>query len=325
MMTTIAIRPFIFTILSVFAISAGILGQDDHGGHGAEAVKNTGGAATGILLLAHGGKENWNEEVKKIAVAVDKVMPVEAAFGMATKRNIQDAADRLIKRGVSEIVAVPLFVSSHSSVITSTEYLLGLRKEAPADLAVFAKMDHGHGGHDSHQAADNSFDPTTPIKSSVKIRMLPALDRHPLVAEILMSRAAAISKDPANEVVVLVAHGPVDEDANNLWLADMAALAKQMSAGHKFKRIEYMTVRDDAPDPIRSNATAELRKVVERASGEGNRVLIVPLLLSYGGIEQGVKKRLEGLQYTIPGQGLLPDARLEKWVLSSVRETSAKK
>ena len=98
-----------------------------------------------------------------------------------------------------------------------------------------------------------------------------------------------------------------------------------MSAGHKFKRIEYLTVRDDAPDPIRSNATAELRKVVERASGEGNRVLIVPLLLSYGGIEQGVKERLEGLQYTIPAQGLLPDARLEKWVLSSVRETSAKK
>lgn len=324
-MTTNAIRYFVFSVFTVFVVSLGILGQHDHGGHGAEAVKKAGGSGTGILLLAHGGKENWNEEVKKIAAAVDKSMPVEVAFGMATKRNIQDAANRLIKRGVSEIVAVPLFVSSHSSVITSTEYLLGLRKAAPADLAVFAKMDHGHGGHDSHQSADNSFDPTTPIKSSVKIRMLPALDRHPLVAEILMSRAAAISIDPANEVVVLVAHGPVEEEENNLWLADMAALAKLMSAGHKFKRIEYLTVRDDAPDPIRSNATAELRKVVERASGEGNRVLIVPLLLSYGGIEQGVKERLEGLQYTIPAQGLLPDARLEKWVLSSVRETSAKK
>jgi len=322
-MTTITIRYFVFSVLAVCAMSLGILGQHDHGGHGAEAVKNTGGAATGILLLAHGGKENWNEEVKKIAAAVDKSVPVEVAFGMATKRNIQDASDRLVARGATEIVAVPLFVSSHSSVITSTEYLLGLRKDAPAALASFAKMDHGHGGHDSHMAADKSFDPTTPIKSTVSIRMLPALDRHPLVAEILMSRAAAISKDPENEVVILVAHGPVEEEENNLWLGDMAALAKQMATGHKFRRIEYLTVRDDAPDPIRSNATAELRKVVETASAEGKRVLIVPLLLSYGGIEQGVRKRLDGLQYAIPEQGLLPDARLEKWVLSSVRETSA--
>ncbi len=319
------IRHFAFSLLTVVVMSLGIFGQHHHGGQDAQAVKKAGGSGTGILLLAHGGKENWNEEVKKIAAAVDRVMPVEVAFGMATKRNIQDAADRLVKRGVTEIVAVPLFVSSHSSVITSTEYLLGLRKDAPAALASFAKMDHGYGGHDSHLAADKSFDPTTPIKSSVGIRMLPALDRHPLVAEILMSRAAAISKDPANEVVVLVAHGPVEEEENNLWLGDMAALAKQMAAGHKFKRIEYLTVRDDAPDPIRSNATAELRKVVETASAEGNRVLIVPLLLSYGGIEQGVRKRLEGLQYVIPEQGLLPDARLEKWVLSSVRETSARK
>ena len=37
-------------------------------------------------------------------------------------------------RGVTEIVAVPLFVSSQSSVITSTEYLLGLRVDAPNDL-----------------------------------------------------------------------------------------------------------------------------------------------------------------------------------------------
>lgn len=324
-MRTIKFRHLTLSFLVGLVSAFGALAQHDHDGHEQKPKDKDSRAATGILLLAHGGKENWNEEVRKIAAAVDRSLPVEIAFGMATKRNIRDAADRLVKRGATEIVVVPLFVSSHSSVITSTEYLLGLRKEAPADLAVFAKMEHGHGGHDSLQAPDKSFDPTTPIKTSARIRMLPALDRHPLVAEILVSRAAAISKDPSNEVVVLVAHGPVEEEENNLWLADMAALAKQMEVGHKFKRIEYLTVRDDAPDPIRSNATAELRRVVERAAAEGNRVLIVPLLLSYGGIEQGVKKRLEGLQYTIPDQGLLPDARLEKWVLRSVREAEKRR
>ncbi len=318
----------IATIGSIFALIAGISiqAQTGHTGHHPQPAASaaSGAKVRGILLLAHGGSAGWNEEVKKIAAEVNKSTPVEIAFGMATKRNIQTAADRLIARGVAEIVAVPLFVSSHSSVITSTEYLLGLRKVAPAALAVFAKMDHGHGGHGSHQPADSSFDPTTPINSSVPIRIAPALNSHPLVAEILSSRASSISRTPSNEVVILVAHGPVSEEENNRWLADMATLASRIDAKHQFKRVEYLTVRDDAPDPIRSNATAELRRVVEKASAEGSRVLIVPLLLSFGGIEEGVKKRLDGLDYTMAGQGLLPDDRLAKWVLASAADGTGK-
>lgn len=55
--------------------------------------------------------------------------------------------------------------------------------------------------------------------------------------------------------------------------------------------------------------------MVERASGEGNQVMIVPLLLLYGGIEEGIKKRLEGLGYTVAQQALLPDERLASCVM----------
>src|ERR671915_401784 len=77
---------------------------------------------TGVLLLAHGGKPDWNDRVTAIAKAVSPSYPTEVAFGMATRANIQAAVDRLTANGVSRIVAVPLFVSSHSSVVTSTEY-----------------------------------------------------------------------------------------------------------------------------------------------------------------------------------------------------------
>jgi hypothetical protein len=271
-------------------------------------------AKTGILLLAHGGSKQWNDEVSKLAAQVNETAPVEVAFGMATKRNIQNAVDRLAARGISRIVAVPLFVSSHSSVITSTEYLLGVRKEAPPELAVYAKMDHGHGEHHTN---DSMIDPTTPVKSPVSIRMAGALNRHQIVSDILLARALSISREPEREAVVIVAHGPVSDEENAKWLADMAALAERMKMASRFRRIEYLTVRDDAPDPIRSQATAELRSVVERATNDGNKVLIVPLLLSYGGIEDGIRKRLEGLSYTICRQALLPDERLARWVLLS--------
>ncbi len=279
-------------------------------------------ARTGILLLAHGGKANWNNEVMKVAAAVDKTAPVEVAFGMASKRSIQQAIDGLAARGVTEIVAVPLFISSHSSVITSTEYLLGKRKQAPSELAAFARMDHGSGSsgsHDSHGSTAPPIDPMTPVVSRIPIRMAPALGSHPVVADILLSRTTDISTEPANEVVVVVAHGPVSDDDNERWLADMKLLVDRMRAKSKFKRIEYLTVRDDAPEPIRSRAAAELRGIVQRAADERSRALVVPLLLSYGGIEEGVKKRLEGLDFTITGQALLPDERIADWVLGSVK------
>lgn len=275
----------------------------------------------GILLLAHGGSQNWNNTVNELAAGVNKNTPTEVAFGMANKRSMDHAVQQLAARGVQQIVAVPLFISSHSSVITSTEYLLGLRQEAPPDLAIFARMKHGH-GVSSHAVIDASFDPTTPIKSPVPIRMTSALDRHPLVAEILLARASKISQEPKSEVVVIVAHGPVPDDDSAKWLADMQSLAERMRAASSFRRIEYLTVRDDAPEEVRAKATAELRKVVEMATGEGSRVLVVPLLLSYGGIELGIKKRLEGLSYTMSPQGLLPDERLAEWVLLAVHGKS---
>lgn len=56
----------------------------------------------------------WNEEVNKLAASVDKTTPTEVAFGRATKRNIQNAINNLVARGVTEVVAVPLFISSQA-------------------------------------------------------------------------------------------------------------------------------------------------------------------------------------------------------------------
>jgi sirohydrochlorin cobaltochelatase len=278
-------------------------------------------ADSGILLLAHGGKPEWNARVTELAAQVDKRKPTEVAFGMATRANIQRAIDRLVERGVTEIVAVPLFVSSWSSVITSTEYLLGRRAVPPAALATYARMNHGHGsgqaangpeGHAGHAAEDG----TSPVKSPVPIRMTPALNDHPMVAEILASRARSVGQNPAAEALVIVAHGPNEEEDNRRWLADMASLAKRLATIEKFSSIDYLTVRDDAPKPVRDRATAELRAIVEKRTAAGQRVIIVPLLISFGGIENRLRERLDRLSYTMAEAGLMPDDRLVNWVLA---------
>ncbi len=280
-------------------------------------------ARPGVLLLAHGGAQQWNERVVAVAKAIDSTQPAEVAFGMASRASIVAAIDRLKARGVTEVVAVPLFVSSHSSVITSTAYLLGLRPDAPADLKLFAKMDHSaHGApaaaaeHAGHAAA---ADPSSPIAVGLPVRLTPAFNRHPLIGQIVADRAHSISATPANEAVILVAHGPVPDADNRRWLEDMAVLAEQVRAASPFASVDYMTVRDDAGPAMREAATKDLRDRVSRQLAAGRKVLIVPHLLSFGGIEQGLRQRLEGLDYTMTAQALMPDDRITQWVLASIR------
>jgi hypothetical protein len=141
-----------------------------------------------------------------------------------------------------------------------------------------------------------------------------ALDHDPVVTEILLSRARAISRDAPSEVVIVVAHGPSSDEENRRWLNDMDIVARGIGDAMAFARVESLTVRDDAPKPIRDVAARQLREAVTRATDEGHRVLIVPLLMAYGGIEKGIRQRLEGLAYQMATEGLLPDDRLAGWV-----------
>ena len=153
----------------------------------------------------------------------------------------------------------------------------------------------------------------------MKIRMTAALDRHPLIGAIVADRAKSISTTPEKEAVILVAHGPVPDDDNRRWLEDMAVLAKQTIASAPYASVDYVTVRDDAGPAMRAAATAELREKVQAQVALGRRVLIVPHLMSFGGIEQGVRKRLDGLEYTMTEQALMPDDRIVQWVMVSAR------
>ena len=56
-------------LVTLFAIAAmPIFAQHDHSSHTAMTAKNK----TGVLLLAHGGKAAWNDEVSGVAAEVGK-------------------------------------------------------------------------------------------------------------------------------------------------------------------------------------------------------------------------------------------------------------
>lgn len=272
-------------------------------------------AALGVLLLAHGGAPEWNAEAERVRARVDAKAPAALALGMADPATIQAGIDALQARGVGRIVAVPLFVNSRSEVLDQTRYVLGLRDEPSEVLrAAYEAMARAHAGHGAHAHAGHSFS-TERARARVPVVMTGALDDAPLVSRILLERARGLSRRPAEETVVLVAHGPVDDAAVAAWDAALARHAQAVRRGGGFKSVSHALLRDDAAPAVRSAAVAALRAKV----AAGGRVLVVPALLARGGIEGKLARDLRGLEYAWDGKTLMPHEGFDEWVLARAR------
>ena len=57
----------------------------------------------GLLLMAHGGTEEWNEAVLQATAEVTSKYPVEVAFGMADAGSLERSVRRLEKLGVKDV------------------------------------------------------------------------------------------------------------------------------------------------------------------------------------------------------------------------------
>lgn len=290
----------------------------------------------GVLVLAHGGSVEWNQQIEDAVRPIRQKYPVEIAYGMALPRTIQEGIDKLEAGGANKIVVVPLFISSYSFIIRQTEYLLR-KRDVLAEPAVI--MDHSAGGHGSHgQQNGNNHDTHSqhgsqndsaksdlqPLTFKSEIILTNALNDHPIVADILFSRIKELSTNAANETVIIVGHGPNPEDDNRKWVVAMESLADQVRElqkknGVSSRTLLCVTVRDDADKEIYEQAKEHLRSLV-RQSGKQGDVIVIPLLLSKGGVEQGIIKRLDGLTYKWSGKTLLPDEKITQFIESSVAE-----
>lgn len=59
-----------------------------------------------------------------------------------------------------------------------------------------------------------------------------------------------------------------------------------------------------------------MRRVLEREIARGRRILVVPVLTSYGGPEAAIKEQLKGFEYEVAKRALMPDDRLVAWIVS---------
>ena len=265
----------------------------------------------GVVFLAHGSDFNWNETMREAVQPLMKDYKIEFAFSMADQPTIERAIRKLEQRGARAAVIVRVF-GTEQSFRKDIEHMAGLDIEAET-------QDHtahaGH-GHDHHGAVS----PAARIRTVLPIQSVGGLGSNPLFAAALLDRARTLSRSPAHDTVILVAHGSGDDRQNEQWYKTLETLAEHMrqAGGSEFQAIKVATWREDWPDKS-APWIKKIRTLVEDAKIHGGRAIVIPARTTGQGFE---KKFLAGLDYDL-GSGFAPHPLFVRWVDEQIKAGAA--
>ncbi|RYZ14810.1 MAG: hypothetical protein EON61_02225 [Alphaproteobacteria bacterium] len=265
----------------------------------------------GVLVMAHGGGAVWNAEVETMLAPLARDYPLELAFGMAEAASLEAGVRKLEARGVQKIAVVRLFISGES-FYERTEQILGLAPGAdPRPTPSEHDAHAGHGGGGGHDMALWRI----ASKSSFAISKEGLADA-PEMGAVLVERVRALSTDPRNESVLILAHGPGDDAEDQRWLKMIDQRAESVRRIAPFKKVQAETLREDWPEK-RVVSEGRIRAFVEAGFKDGGRVIVIPYRVAGFGPYASV---LKDLTYVADSKGLLPSTEVEHWVRRQVKE-----
>ena len=254
----------------------------------------------GILVMAHGGGDEWNEAVRQSMSSLADRFPLEIAFGMADAGSIERSVRRLEAAGVEHVGVVRMFISGESWY-ERTMQILGLQAGAPSKEEAekipqprmfmpmgFWKLD-----------TDLSF-----YVSEDGLADASEMD------EVLVSRINSLSKEPSQEVAIIVAHGTGSDEEDSRWIEKITERTALARASLGLNDIKVFTLREDWREK-RELAEQDIRSYLEEAKLNGFTSLVVPFRVQGFGPYARV---LEGLEYEANGMGLLPHSNVNLWI-----------
>ncbi|MEC0206601.1 CbiX/SirB N-terminal domain-containing protein [Paenibacillus lautus] len=242
----------------------------------------------GVLVISHGSREQkWvslvDEAVQKLASHMD--IPVVSSYlELVEGRLIQDGITALEDQGVTDIVVIPLFVSSGSTHVDEIAYAIGAKAvpDMETDLAPFRVQSRVHFG--------------TPM------------DDDPEIAAMVWDKVKELSVNPSKEVILLVGHGSRHDLFRSRWEKGINSLAQRVSEVSGTSA-DYALL---SPGDVRDKVTAWMER--------GCDVIVAPLFLSEGYFtEKVIPDRLEGLECRYSGRTLLPHPLLPQWMESQAK------
>jgi sirohydrochlorin ferrochelatase len=254
----------------------------------------------GVLILSHGVGENSDRMMKEALMPVSQRWPTAIGFGMAMMQSayLQSAVEDLEARGAKTIVLVPSGTTTgYDSLTRQWQYIFGIGDQQATYLEV------------------------PKVQADARFVMTGHFGDNPLITEILYDNVKEVSKNPANEVVIIVGHGPEDIADNGPDLEILQVHVDRIAAKHEFADVKIINLQDDAIPAIRESNVRKLRRWVKQADQKGQTPIVVALAAASHGVQTHIRQDLRGLTYVFADRGLSESPKYVEWI-TSVIETA---
>ncbi len=246
----------------------------------------------GVLVISHGSHSA--EWVRLVDQAVNDInfitgIPIECSFlEIVGGRLIQDGIHSLEAQGVTDMIVVPLFISSGSTHIDEISYAFGVIPEPTLETGL------------------------TPFDLHARVHFCQPIDDDPDIALILYDKVKALSVDPEAEIVLLVGHGTKEKGFHAKWRKSLESLAERVKQLGGFDEVDVAML---LPDQV-------VRKMEWwKKHKPEHDVLVAPLFISEGYFTNKViPERLKGYNYKYKGFSILPSPLITKWMKRQIDE-----
>lgn len=281
----------------------------------------------GILLLAYDMDSAWRKELGSLTKAL-KGHAVESVSSASDQVSVQRAVDKLAAQHAAKIVAVPLETLSDAPWLQQARFLFGDRAEPARDRPDAPTGDLADkklkGPHPAVKSALSLPASAKRLSSPVPLELAPALDKSPLLTDILADRAKALAKDPAREALVLIGIAPRSDAALKDWLTSAQETASKIGAKAGFREAIALGVREGVRSDQQDRDRRALRAAMRELSRKG-RICVVPLSPQADRARGMFDKTLGGFSaYRWDGKGVQGDRRLAEWIKASAAAAAAR-
>lgn len=255
----------------------------------------------GVLVLSHGVGENSDRMMVEALRPISSKKPTAVAFGMAMMKSsqIQSAVDDLTERGAKSIVVVPNGTTTPYNTLTRQwQYIFDMGEEA-------------------------TYLEVPKVKSEASFHMTEHFADSPLITDILYDYVKEVSKNPTNEFVMIIGHGPEDGEDNEPDLEILNAHVERIKARNEFADVKLWNLQDDAIPPVRKSNVKKIRRWMKKASEQGQDVIVVAIAAASHGVQEHIREDLRGLDYTFADKGMSEHPKYLEWMESAIDKTTA--
>ena len=257
-------------------------------------VSNQGSQNYGVLIMAHGYGPGGDLDLFNSVQSVGELYQTTLSMGMSmmTSSHVICSVNEMIDKDVEKIFVVPVSSTAHNTLVRQWNYIFSLEEQF-----AYSEVDR---------------------IANERIVMLEPINDDIYAKKIILEYTNEISSDPANEVLIIIAHGPIDQADNEIELRLMNNIGEYIKKHSSIQTVESFTLQDDAPKTIRDQNLKKIKAFMNASNEDGKRILMVSNLMSGKGIQKKIEEDFEGIDYTFNPKGLLTHPYYIDWIKESV-------